>query len=44
MIACEARYLLSMPLARRREYLQAKPVQARRAELQAEILRQHAMK
>ena len=36
----EARYLLTLPLAQRREYLAAKPVQARRAELQAEMTRQ----
>lgn len=39
-LACEARYLLTVPLAKRREYLEAKPVQARRAELQAEMTRQ----
>lgn len=43
-LACEARLLLTWPLARRREYLEAKPVQARRPELEAEIMRQHAAK
>lgn len=40
----EARFLLKLPLEKRREYLEAKPVQARRAELQAEMKRQHALK
>lgn len=39
-IECEARYLLTVPLAARREYLAAKPVQGRREVLEAEIRRQ----
>lgn len=39
-LQAEARYLLSMSLAQRREYLQAKPVQGRVVALKAEMTRQ----
>jgi len=42
LIECEARLLLSWPLAQRREYLAETPVQGRRAQLEAEIKKQWA--
>ena len=40
MRACEARYLLTVPLAERRAYLAHKNVEPRRKELEAAILKE----